>query len=174
TRILINYGSQEIEVDIQSEEGEDEKVKVQVAEYILHDLLTDEISFKSEMYKSIIERFRTHFDEEGSFPSTEKLVRSADLSEAVAAMISSPYELSENWAEKHRIYTDTEEVDLRRTVFDPLMRLKLSKIKTLIHEVDEAIKNAESEEELNLHLQEKIKLGHMKVQLSDFFGSTII
>lgn len=174
TRILINYGSQEIEVDIQSEEGEDEKVKVQVAEYILHDLLTDEISFKSEMYTSIIERFRTHFDEEGSFPSTEKLVRSADLSEAIAAMISSPYELSENWAEKHRIYTDTEEVDLRRTVFDPLMRLKLSKIKTLIHEVDEAIKNAESEEELNLHLQEKIKLGHMKVQLSDFFGSTII
>ncbi len=174
TRILINYGSQEIEVDIQSEEGEDEKVIVQVAEYILHDLFQDEISFKSEVYGGIIERFRSHFKEEGSFPTTEKLVRSAELSEAIAAMISSPYELSENWADKHRIYTDSEEKDLRRTVFDPLMRLKLSKIKTLMREVEEAIKSAENEEELNLHMQEKIKLDQMKIQLSDFFGSAII
>ncbi|MCZ4407871.1 DNA primase [Cryomorphaceae bacterium 1068] len=174
TRILINYGAQEIEVDIQSDEGEDEKVKVQVAEYILHDLLQDEISFKSEVFGGIIERFRIHFKEVGSFPTTEKLVRNAELSEAIAAMISSPYELSENWADKHRIYTDSEEKDLRRTVFDPLMRLKLSKIKTLMREVEQAIKSAESEEELNLHLQEKIKLDQMKIQLSDFFGSTII
>jgi len=174
TRILINYGSQEIEVDVESEEGEEEKVKVQVAEYILHDLLQDEISFKSVTYESIIDRFRTHFNEEGRFPSTEKMVRNAELSEAIAAMISSPYELSENWADKHRIYTDTEEKDLRRTVFDPLMRLKLNKVRTSMHEVVEAIKNAESEEELNLYMQEKIKLDNMKVQLSVFFGSAII
>ena len=43
-----------------------------------------------------------------------------------------------------------------------------------MREVEEAIKTAESEEELNLHMQEKIKLDHMKVQLSDFFGSAII
>jgi len=124
-RILINYGSLEIDVEVESDEGEEEVLKVQVAEYILHDLLTDEISFKSEVYGNIIDRFRNHFNEEGSFPTTEKLVRNAELSEAIAAMISSPYELSENWAEKHRIYTDTEETDLRRTVFDPLMRLKI-------------------------------------------------
>ncbi len=173
-RILVNYGSLEIDVEVESEEGEEETVKVQVAEYILHDLVQDEISFKSEIYANIIDRFRNHFNEEGSFPSTEKLVRNAELSEAIAAMISSPYELSENWAEKHRIYTDTEETDLRRTVFDPLMRLKLSKIKTMMREVENSIKSAESEEELNLYMQEKIKLDQMKMQLSDFFGSAII
>jgi hypothetical protein len=54
------------------------------------------------------------------------------------------------------------------------MRLKLFKIKTQMKNVEDAIKNAESEEELHLHMQEKIKLDSIKVQLSDFFGSAII
>jgi len=43
-----------------------------------------------------------------------------------------------------------------------------------MREVDNAIKTAESEEELNLYMQEKIKLDQMKMQLSNFFGSAII
>ncbi|MEM9051705.1 MAG: DNA primase [Bacteroidota bacterium] len=173
-RILINYGSEEIEINIQSKEGEDEKVKVQVAEYILHDLTQDEIGFQTEVYQSIVDIYKSHFSENGAFPSSEYLVRNPKLSESIAAMISSPYELSENWAERHKIYTDTEEKDLSRTVFDPLMRLKLNKVKTLMREVDDAIKSTDNEEELHLHLQEKMKLDQMKVVLSDFFGSAII
>ena len=173
-RILINYGSEEIEIELQSEEGEEEKVKVQVAEYILHDLTQDEIGFQTEVYRSIVDIYQSHFSENGNFPSSEYLVRNPKLSESIAAMISSPYELSENWAERHKIYTDTEEKDLLRTVFDPLMRLKLNKVKTSMREVDDAIKSTENEEELHLHLQEKMKLDQMKVALSEFFGSAII
>jgi len=173
-RILINYGTNEIEIDVSNNDGESEKVEVQVAEYIIHDLTQDEIQFESPTYQAIIEIYKSHFSQNGSFPNSDYLVRNPELSESIAAMITTPYELSENWADRHRIYTDTEETDLLRTVSDPLMRLKLNKVKTMMREVENAIKQTEDEDELHLHLQEKIKLDQMKVTLSEFFGSTII
>jgi len=118
--------------------------------------------------------FIDEYNEKETFPTFDDLVKNNELSEALAETISSPHELSENWEEKHRIYTDTEEKDLRRTIFDPLMRLKLHKVKTMISEVDQAMKIATSEEEITKHQQEKIMLNGVKMQLSDFFGSTII
>jgi len=174
TRVLLIYGFKQIEIPVEDEEGEKKEIQVQVADYILHDLINDEIDFREGTYARILELFRKKFEEEGEFPSTDELIRDAELSQAVAAMIANPYELSENWESKHRIYTETEEHDLKRTVFDPLMRLKLSRIKTLTKEVEVALKSADSEEELTLHLREKMKLDHMKSEVSKFFGSSII
>lgn len=174
TRVLLSYGSKRIEVPVLDENDQEDRVEVPVAEYILHDLIRDEIDFHSATYGRILSLFRKRFEEEGAFPLMEELIRDPELSEAVAAMIANPYELSENWASKHKIYTDTEDQDLRRTVFDPLMRLKLSRIKSMTKKLEKAIKTADTEEELTLHLREKIKLDHMKSEVSKFFGSSII
>ena len=173
-RVLLSYGSKSIEIPIINEEEKEELIEVLIGEYILHDLLEDEIEFHSDVCSRIIDSFRHNFEEQGEFPSTDELIRNAEFSEAIAAMIADPYELSENWEAKHKIYTDTEEKDLKRTVFDPLMRLKLNRIKLMMRDVEEAIKSAENEEELNLHLKEKIRLDHMKMEVTKFFGSSII
>ncbi len=173
-RILLNYGSKKFQVSVLNETEEEEKIEVAVAEYILHDLNQDEINFESPVYSRVVDLFRTGFEENGQYPDTNELVREADLNEIIAALITNPYELSDNWAERHKIYTHTEEHDLRRTVLDPLMRLKLNKIKSRMKYLDTAIRQAENEEELHLHLREKVKLDKMKIRVSDFFGSSII
>jgi DNA primase len=140
----------------------------------LHDLTEDEIEFESPVFSKILARYVESLEAEKGLPEVNSLVREPDISEVLAGMITSPYELSENWEAKHKIYTDTEEKDLRRTVIDPLMRLKLSKIKKMLESVEESIKAAQTEEELHLHLQEKIRLDRMKIEVSNFFGSAII
>ena len=181
TRIILKYGDH----TFNPEKGKNEfvdgnqetdplKEEVNVANFILLDLNQDEIQFLSPLYSKIIQLFIDEFNEKESFPTFDQLIKNNDLSQALAETISTPHELSENWEEKHRIYTETEEKDLRRTIFDPLMRLKLYKVRSMISEVDNAIKTATNEEEVTMHQREKIVLDRMKMQLSDFFGSTII
>jgi DNA primase len=174
SRVLLSYCTDTIRIPILNEDEEEDWIEVMIGEYILHDLHHDEIEFTSGLYARIVAEFRKKFEEEEAFPTVSELIKDPELSEAVAEMITSPYELSRNWSEKHNIYTDTEETDLKRTVIDPLMRLKLNRIKTMSKEVDNSIKSASSEDELNLHLQQKIRLDDMKIEVSKFFGTSII
>jgi DNA primase len=177
-RILLNYGSEEIEIELAAENETEpgEIIRVPVAEYILHDLMSDEITFISPLYSKILKAFQTHFEIHDTFPAFEYFIKNPDpeLSEIIASLVSTPYELSENWALQHRIYTETEDLNLKRAVFDPLMRLKLTRIKKLIHTVEESIKTTDDQESLTLLIQEKMALDRKKSEVSDFFGSAII
>lgn len=176
TRILLRYGDQEIEVDIKDENDADQTISVSVAEYILNDLLDDEITFLSPVYARILETYLNYYEDHEAFPDADYFVRDPDpkFSEVVASMITSPYELSENWRDRHNIHTHTEGDNLKRAVFDPLMRLKLGRIRSLVKKLEKEIKNTENEEDLNALLHEKIKLDRMKIEVTGFFGSTII
>ena len=175
-RVLITFGNQEIKVDIKNEDDEDEEVEVSVAEFILHDLSVDDIVFETPLYRRILDASKAYFEEHDTFPDTQFFVNDPDpaYSEAIAGMIATPYELSENWEAQHEIYTLTELENLKQVVFDPLMRLKLIRVKILIDKLEKTIKTAQSEEEITLLLQEKVKLDEMKAKVSKFFGSIIL
>jgi len=175
-RILISFGNQEIQIEFKNEEDEDEEMDVTVAEFILHDLTEDAIVFESPLYRKIIDAAKEFFEKHETFPDMQFFVNDPDptFSEAIAGMIASPYDLSENWEVQHKIYTPTELENLKRVVFDPLMRLKLIRVKLLMEELEKTIKTADNEEEITLLLHEKIKLDQMKSEVSKFFGSIII
>jgi hypothetical protein len=63
---------------------------------------------------------------------------------------------------------------MKRTVFDPLMRLKLMHVKKVMSELDEQLKTVKEEEKMHEILQEKMKIDRMKRELTNFFGSAII
>ena len=195
-RVLVKYGSQEFDLELapskeETEKTEEEKkedldfgaleapqevptLRIKVAEYILHDMEADDMTFQSEVCAKIVEAFRTEFAETGDFPAVDKLLRDPDMNVAVADLISEPYQLSENWKAKHRIYTESEEDDLRRTVFDPLMRFKLRKIKEMMLQTDKAIQSTSEKEALEDLLREKIALDRMKSEIGAFFGTIIM
>ncbi len=191
-RVMLKYGNHEFDLELapDTEEGDASKdgkvddateyepnvetMRVRVAEYILHDMESDSIDFRSEVCTKIVAEYRRLFAETGHFPELELFLRDPELNQAVADMISEPYQLSENWAVKHRIYTESEEDDLRRTVFDPLMRFKLRKVKEMMSETEEAIKTASEPREINDLLRGKMALDRMKSEVCAFFGTTIL
>ncbi len=175
-RVLVQYGSFEMDLETIDEDGKEQLITVPLAEFVIHELTSEEIEFKSPIYSKILSVFKTQFEEYGVFPGEDFFVKSTDqeLTEAISSLISTPYELSVNWSEKHHIYTDTEDQNLKRTAFDPVMRLKLWRVRELIKQIDTSLKLSETEEELSLLLQEKIRLDKLKAQVSTFFGSTII
>jgi len=179
-RVLINYGNRKLELELESEEdseeGEDgpELVQVSVTEYILQHILDDEIEFRSPVYKQIVQQFLSYFEEYEASPPIDQFISDPELSQEIAGMITTQHELSENWEAKHKIFTTTEEDDMKRTVFDPLMRLKLMHVKKVMSELDEQLKTVTEEDKLHEILQEKMRIDRMKRELTNFFGSAII
>lgn len=171
-RVMLAYGNREIEVDIEDDEGE--PLKLPLAEYVMHELISDGLAFKSPVFGKILDIFTDRFQQEGAFPEVGEFIRDHELNQVVAELVSEPHELSANWAAQHRIFTETEEDDLKRTAFDPLMRLKLHKVMELILVLEEKLKTCEDEEALLPLIQEKMRLNKIKVQLSEYFGSAIL
>ncbi len=192
-RVLLKYGEQEIELEYQPEEEEEKSEKeedldfgplesapqpvverVKVGEYILMDIQNDKMEFRTESCAKIVETVRRSLTEKGEFPAMDLFLRDPELNTLVADLISEPHQLSENWEAKHRIFTESEEDDLKRTVFDPLMRFKLKKVIEMMSHTHEAIKTATEPEELDLLLREKVALDNIKSELAAFFDTTIL
>lgn len=179
-RVFITYGNREIKVEVEnpSDEGEEKSstIDVSVAEVIIHSLSQDEIIFESPLYQKILDAASEYFSENESFPELDFYVNNPnpEFSKAIAEMIANPYELSENWAAQHKIYTPTEIENLRNVVFDPLMRLKLFHVKLRIKELETELKNTQDENQLTELLHKKVRLNQMKSEVSKFFGTIII
>jgi DNA primase len=173
-RVLLAYGNREIEIELEDEKGEGEPIRLALAEYVLHELFTDGITFDSEAFGRIIEAFRSKYEADGSFPEIELFLQDPELNQVVAGLVASPYELSENWAAQHRIFTEDETEDLKRVALDPLMRMKLRRVMAMIRNLEVKLKACDNQEELLLLLNEKVRLNKVKIHLSNFFGSTIL
>jgi DNA primase len=175
-RVLVLYGNRNIELEAENDEGEPIQIQVPLGELLIHELLSDDIEIKAPEYAHIIRTFREHFENHRSFPDEKQLFTHSEpaLAEAVAGLIASPYELSMNWAEKHHIYTDTEDQDLKRTMTDPLMRIKLARIKERMHQVNEALQSTQDDVASMALLREKHQLDEIKREVSAYFGSAII
>ena len=94
------------------------------------------------------------------------------ISQAATDVMSSRYELSENW-EKHGIYTDTEDVQLRLAVETAVYSLKVKKIEQLIKYTQDDLKS--SEEAVQVKALEKMsKLLLLKKIISKKLGRTVL
>jgi hypothetical protein len=88
--------------------------------------------------------------------------------------MSSPYTLSHQWAERHHIYTITEEDRLPRAVMDAVYTYKLRRVLQLIRKDEELLKNASPDFDYTTILERKRKYDQVKIKLAQFSGSTIL
>jgi DNA primase len=89
-------------------------------------------------------------------------------------LISSPYTLSHQWAERHHIYTTTEDQHLPRAVMDAVYTYKLRRVMQLIRKDEELLKNTAADFDYTSILERKKKYDQVKVKLAQFSGSTIL
>ena len=115
-RLLLMYGRNEIVI---TEENEDKKLlehHMTVAEYITEEIIHDDIPFHNPVYQKIFNEFRQMLEKDLD-PDEQTFITHEDehVVSAVIDLISSQYELSDNW-QRHRIYILTEKDKLRQAV----------------------------------------------------------
>ncbi len=161
-RLLLLYGDKFF---TETFEDDKEPVNYNVAQYVVDDLVNDEIELNDEALKAIFEEFRTAL-EKNELPKISYLSNHPDESVArvVIELISSPYDLSENW-EKNKIYVKTEEDQLKTLTKTTILALKEKYVSRQLKEIEQMLKEGVDETDMGLLLKtyQELKLVHKEI-----------
>src|SRR5690606_7997468 len=147
-RLLINYAENNIKVKVKQGEQEETR-EIPVVTYILHALLGDEIEFTTPAYQEIFMLYNTYLKDDKILPQQALIQHENDIIKNIAIdVLSTKYELND-WS-KHNIVVSTENEQLQLAVINSVHAFKLSKVKHLIKQTQEKLKNADETEQLEI------------------------
>jgi len=156
-RLLLLYSNYEIVANEEDENGQISPQKISVARYIIEEINRDELKFSHSEYQKIFDLYYAAL-QEGRDPDEKMLILESQdqkLISVVITLISSQYELSENWL-KNRIQVNSEKEKLTEAVETTLLSFKEKTIDRMINEILQAIKSSNNEEDI-MFLQLKHK-----------------
>jgi DNA primase len=151
-RLLLKFGDTAFEKIINKEDGREETVTI--ADYIVREIVSDELSFENQVCARIFSEVRFHV-EHGLFTGDRQFVKHEDpeISSLSADLLADSHELSRIWKEKQS-YVETEEMKLKEIVGDVVLKFKSDKIIILRKEVmallEEAVKANDNEKIIQL------------------------
>lgn len=164
-RLLLKYGSLELERTMRPEDGQEEITTV--SDFIVREISEDELDFEQEACAKIFEEFRFH-SEQGIFPGDKHFVLhpDPDISGLSTSLLAESHELSRIWKDK-QTYVETEEMKLKELVPDSVLKFKSDKIKFILKDImaqlEEAVKKGDMEkvvalQKKDLHLKSALRM----------------
>ena len=148
-----------------------------MADYIINDIISDELSFDNPLYARIFEEFRFAV-EQGVFLNDKQFIKNEDpaISKLSADILSDSYQLSRIWINK-QAYVETEDMKLKDIVPDVVLKFKSDKIKIRLKDIMTQLEEAarEDDQEKILMLQKKDQTLKKALRtISDNLGKRII
>jgi DNA primase len=156
-RLLLKFGSAELDRKIRSEDGQEEVTTV--SDYIVREIISDDLSFDDNVCARIFEDFR-FFTEQGIFPGDKQFVKHEDpeISSLSADLLADSHELSRIWRDK-QTFVETEDMKLKDIVPDAVLKFKSDKIKVRLKEImiqlEAAVKAGDNEKVLALQKRDQ-------------------
>ena len=142
-RLIIIYGTFDLNIEVENEKGESSGVIISTAEYIISELNEDDIQFTNQKYNKIYRELINYFRENESIPEEKYFVQHHDpeISQTVSQLLSDKHQLSD-WTKKD-IYVPTETEKLEDLVEEAIIRLKSKVVKLKIEKMLEQMKSNE-------------------------------
>ncbi|MCX6232148.1 MAG: DNA primase [Bacteroidetes bacterium] len=176
-RLLLNFGTKEINVQATNEDNEKVSKKISIAQFIVNDILCDEFSFNNKNYQLIFNAFAEAIAAD-SLPNDQHFMHHADenIRNTAINLISSPYSLSENWQKMHRIFVPTEDetLILEESVNHSVYSFKLKKIEAMLASNAKEIKELTNDEDVIILMEKQKRLLTIKKMISAALGRIII
>lgn len=170
-RLLINYFSREI--TIKGADGQ--LIKATAGEYTDHLVKLYELTFTVPAYAAAFKCFSEKLQME-EIPEELFFINHPDtsVSQLAVSLLSSQYELSANWLNKHHIVVISEEEQLSSAIEGAIYSWKIKVILDKINKNQERLKTATSEEECFQLIREQKELHEIKIQFSAELGRTLV
>jgi DNA primase len=152
-RAMLLYAQQTILIPYTDAEGKVHEWEGSVGFYLVNDIINDGLTFDDPIYQKIFDVFKEQHMQQQAFADEQYFLshNDNDIGSKVIDILSSPYSLSNQWEDKHRIFVKKEEDDLKKTVMEILYVFKLRKLEKIILESNEKLsKNPPVEEMLQL------------------------
>jgi len=186
-RLLLEHGEAMVEVEIEAQEekdteGQEESVKepvytkVSFAELLVHRMETLQLSMEEDSTQFILSKYIESLDD-GALPTSASFFTDAspEVQSKAANSIIHKYSLSENWENKHHIFSVVEEDVLEESLSSATTRLLLFDVQRNIDKIIQALALKDvSDDETTRLLREKISLDRMVKDLNSSLGVIIL
>jgi len=178
-RLLLEHGESMVEVEIEVEDTKETEpvyTKVPFAELFVHRMETHQLAMEEDSTQFILSKYIESLDD-GSLPTSALFFTDAspEVQSKAANSLIHKYSLSENWENKHHIFSVVEKDVLEESLSSATTRLLLFDVQRNIDKVIQALalKNV-SEDETTRLLREKISLDRMVKDLNSSLGVVIL
>ena len=163
-RVLLTYGDQMVNWDGMTD--------TYIGPYIITNL--SDISFTNALYARVVKHYHDEL-ENGRMPSEKHFIQhqDAEIASLAVGLISSPYNLSENWYNMHNITVPNETDKLKGTVMGAIFHLKKKKISIMISDKQKAIQEEKDEDNVTILMKEYLNLKEVERYISNYLGSVI-
>jgi DNA primase len=164
-RLLFNHGDIELVFIDDSEPREPIEHRITVSQFIIDEFNRDKdfLVFENPLYGRAFNEYVKNPSLTISYFMQHEDV---EISNLAINLISSPYELSANWADMHSINVPSEEMVLKQAVISSLYALRMRKLIQMIEENRQKLKQPMEEEEMIQILQLLVQLDTVKKQLA--------
>ncbi len=157
-RLLLQYGKEEIKLEREKKDEDGntyaENISVSIGKYLVSAIRADDLTFNNAVYQMIFDEYNQKLSQEQDVDEKDFINHEMEQIRSTSAdLLSSPYELSENW-EKKRIYVNQEDSRLNMLADSSLLSFKIKKIESKISSIQQQIKNNPSEEDQEFLLRE--------------------
>ena len=171
-RLMVSYGAKSIPIEIQNENGEKTEEEYPLAQFIIEEILTDNLSYTNNKFQQI---FNEYVDglENGLLVNDQHFIQHPDLTRLIVDLTTSENILSHNWIDKHQIQTRTESKRLKQAAVESVFIYKLRVTENLILEKQELLKITENKREERGILEEIQELIKVRNIFAGELGITI-
>ena len=146
-RLLLKHGADVFEK--RAEEPDGLEVAVSVADFIVHEITSDELIFVNSEFSEIFSEYKFHV-EQGLFPGDQYFVRHSNpaISSISVNLIVDPYVLSRIWYEK-QAYMEPADKVLKEDISETVIGFKFIKIKKMKAELIDAMGKANAKKDMD-------------------------
>jgi DNA primase len=174
-RILMLFGDRNIHFDVwdEAEEKVVDQEEVNVVDYVVTEIIEDDITFDHPLFNLIFDEFKRMLAEK-QLPTEQHFINhpNQEISSLAVNFFAQPHTVSERWKEHNIIVTREEDV-LKRSIMSSISVLKLRKLEKMINDTRDQMKNAEEDQMLILMDALNRQLGVRKL-LAKQVGSTVL
>lgn len=174
-RILMLYGKNTFPI-VQNPEGkkDNETLTYKVADYIVHDLKNDDITFEDKVYQAVFDEFAAAVEKGTPIDHSDFLHHSSDeLARVANDIVSTPYELSSNWGKK-KITVPLEQEDLQRAVISSILAFKSGRVEQLMTEIQKKMKALTPEDDALILLVRQKELKKLSMAINKQLGRVVV
>lgn len=163
--LLLCYGNNQLFI------SDDQKTKhqISVAQFIIDELISDEIVLSNPIYQKIFEEYKTQYFnsneiDERFFINNDDTV----IANTTSTLLISNYNLA-NW-EKYKRSVKTEKDNIEENINKTILNLKLKIIESRIQRISKLISDTEGTEDNLIHIHEKRELDKIWFKVRQVLG----
>lgn len=164
--LLVNYGNNDIMVDVENENGEIERVSATVAQVVVADMMADDLEPHHPVCQKIYSIYREAVLQDAQVPTAAYFSNLDDdkvLQSQAIAFMTEPPELSPTW-QKKGIYVKSIADNIKEDVRQAMLDYKRLDVQRQIGEIARQLKTASPDDQLILFAKWKaLKDKHVEI-----------